>query len=101
LRPVPADEDMSAGSTETTLAVDAERDRIIAEAQAMARDIVAEAERAAQDIMARAVKIKDEADRVLDDAKNKAVSLQRRAEATPALAEKIAEGRRLIDALTG
>jgi hypothetical protein len=66
---------MMVGSIETTLAVDAERDRIIAEAQAMARDIVAEAERAAQDIVVRAVKIKAEADRALDDAKSKAACI--------------------------
>jgi vacuolar-type H+-ATPase subunit H len=77
----------------------AERERIIAEAQATARNIVAEAERAAQDIVARAVKIKAEADRALDDAKSKAVCIQKRAQAALALAENIAEGRRLIDAL--
>jgi hypothetical protein len=77
----------------------AERERIIAEAQATARNIVAEAERAAQDIVARAVKIKVEADRALDDAKSKAVCIQKRAQAALALAENIAEGRRLIDAL--
>ena len=79
----------------------AERERIIAEAQATARNIVAEAERAAQDIVARAVKIKAEADRALDDAKSKAVCIQKRAQAALALAENIAEGRRLIDALGG
>jgi vacuolar-type H+-ATPase subunit H len=79
----------------------AHAERIIAEAQATARDIVAEAERAAQDIVARAVKIKAEADRALDDAKSKAVCIQKRAQAALALAENIAEGRRLIDALGG
>ena len=79
----------------------AERERIIAEAQATARDIVAEAERAAQDIVANAVKIKAEADRTLDEAKKKAVCIQKRAQAALALAENIAEGRRLIDALAG
>jgi regulator of protease activity HflC (stomatin/prohibitin superfamily) len=49
----------------------AERERLIAEAQATARDILAEAEKAAQEIVARAVKIKAEADRALDDAKSK------------------------------
>src|ERR1700730_6496405 len=77
--------------------VHAERERIIAEAQATARDIVAEAERAAQDIIANAVKIKSEADRALE-AKKKAVCIQKRAQAALALAENIAEGRRLIDA---
>ena len=46
----------------------AERERLVAEAQAMARDILAEAERAAQDIVASAVKIKAEADRALASA---------------------------------
>jgi hypothetical protein len=78
---------------------DAQRERIIAEAQATARDIVAEAERAAQDIVANAVKTKAEADRALDEAKKKAVCIQKRAQAALALAENIAEGRRLIDAL--
>jgi regulator of protease activity HflC (stomatin/prohibitin superfamily) len=53
----------------------AERERLIAEAQATARDILAEAERAAQEIVARAVKIKAEADRALDDAKRLKVRL--------------------------
>jgi len=75
----------------------AERERLIAEAQATARDILAEAERAAQEIVARAVKIKAEADRALDDAKSKAVCIQKRAQAALALAESIAKGRRLID----
>jgi hypothetical protein len=79
----------------------AERERIIAEAQATARDIVAEAERAAQEIVARAVKVKTEVDRALDEAKKKAVCIQKRAQAALALAENIAEGRRLIDALAG
>jgi vacuolar-type H+-ATPase subunit H len=88
-------------ATEAVAIAHAERARIIAEAQATARDIVAEAERAAQDIVARAVKIKAEADRALDDAKSKAVCIQKRAQAALALAENIAEGRRLIDALGG
>ena len=79
----------------------AERERIIAEARATARDIVAEAERAAQDIVARAVKIKAEADRALDEAKSKAACIQKQAQAALALAENIAKGRRLIEALTG
>ena len=79
----------------------AERERIIAEAQATARDILAEAERAAQEIVARAVKIKAEADRALDDAKSKAVCIQKRAQAALALAESIAKGRRLIDTFGG
>src|ERR1700730_11885229 len=79
----------------------AERERLITEAQATARDILAEAERAAQEIVARAVKIKAEADRALDDAKSKAACIQKRAQAALALAENIAEGRRLIDALRG
>ena len=79
----------------------AERERIIAEAQATARDIVAEAERAAQDIVARAVKIKAEADRALDEAKSKAACIQKQAQAALELAENIAKGRRLIEALTG
>ena len=45
------------------------------------------------------MKIKAEADRALDDAKSKAVCIQKRAQAALALAENIAEGRRLIDAL--
>jgi parvulin-like peptidyl-prolyl isomerase len=53
----------------------AERERLIAEAQATARDILIEAERAAQEIVARAVKIKAEADRALDDAKSKSVTI--------------------------
>ena len=69
--------------------------------QVTARAIIAEAERAAQDLVARAVKIKAEADRALDDAKSKAVCIQKRAQAALALAENIAEGRRLIDALGG
>jgi hypothetical protein len=81
--------------------VHAERERIIAEAQATARDIVAEAERAAKDIIANAVKIKAEADRALDESKRKAVCIQKRAQAALALAENIAEGRRLINALAG
>jgi vacuolar-type H+-ATPase subunit H len=88
-------------AAEAGAVVRAERERIIAEAQATARDIVAEAERAAQDIVASAVKIKAEADRALDDAKSKAVCIQKRAQAALALAENIAEGRRLIDALGG
>jgi hypothetical protein len=84
---------------ETDAIAHTERERIIAEAQATARAIVAEAERAAQDIVARAVKIKDEADRALDEAKSKAVCIHKRAQAALALAENIAEGRRLIDAL--
>ena len=77
----------------------AERERIIAEAQATARDILAEAERAAQEIVASAVKIKAEADRALDDAK--AVCIQKRAQAALAPAESIAKGRRLIDTFGG
>jgi vacuolar-type H+-ATPase subunit H len=88
-------------AAEAGAVVRAERERIIAEAQATARDIVAEAERAAQDIVANAVKIRAEADRALDDAKSKAVCIQKRAQAALALAENIAEGRRLIDALGG
>jgi hypothetical protein len=42
------------------------------------------------------VKIKAEADRALDDAKSKAVCIQKRAQAALALAESIAKGRRLI-----
>ena len=49
----------------------------------------------------RAVKIKAEADRALDDAKSKAVCIQKRAQAALALAENIAEGRRLIVSLSG
>jgi hypothetical protein len=47
------------------------------------------------------VKIKAEADRALDEAKKKAVCIQKRAQAALALAENIAEGGRLIDALAG
>jgi hypothetical protein len=65
----------------------------------MARDIIAEAERAAQDIVATAMKIKAEADRTLEDARSKAACIQKRAQAAVALAENIAQGRRLIDAL--
>ena len=79
----------------------AERERIIAEAQATARDILAEAERAAQDIVARAVKIKAEADRALDEARSKAVCIQKRAQAALVLAEKLAESRRMIDTFGG
>src|SRR6516164_8919267 len=79
----------------------AERERLIADARATARDIVAEAEKAAQDIVARAVKLKAEADRMLDDAKSKAACIEKRAQAALALAENIAEGRRLILALSG
>ena len=78
-----------------------ERERLITEACATARDIVAEAERAAQDIVARAVKIKAEADRLLDGAKSKAACIEKRAQAALALAENIAECRRLILALSG
>jgi hypothetical protein len=60
---------------------------------------VTEAERAAQEIVARAVKA--EADRALDDAKSKAVCIQKRAQAALALAESIAKGRRLIDTFGG
>jgi hypothetical protein len=74
---------------------------IIADAQITARAIIAEAERAAQDLVARAVKIKSDADRALDDARSKAVCIHKRAQAALALAENIAEGRRLIDALSG
>ena len=91
---------LAAATTElAAVEFDAQRGRIIAEAQATARDIVAEAERAAQDIVANAVKTKAEADRALDEAKKKAVCIQKRAQAALALAENIAEGRRLIDAL--
>src|ERR1700730_17774037 len=103
LLPSPADALVSAkvhlAEADAVATVRAERERIIAEAQATAHDIVAEAERAAQDILARAVKIKAEADRALEDAKSKAVCIQKRAQAALALAENIAEGRRLIDAL--
>jgi cell division septum initiation protein DivIVA len=78
-----------------------DRQRVIDEAQAMARNILAEAERAAQDIVARAVKIKAEADRALDDAKSKAACIQKRAQAALALAESIAKGRHLIDTFGG
>ena len=74
-----------------------DRQRLIAEARAMARDILAEAERAAQDIVASAVKIKAEADRALDEARSKAVCIQKRAQAALALAENIAKSRRMID----
>jgi len=74
----------------------AERERLIADARAAAR----EAE-SAQDIVTRAVKIKAEADRMLDDAKSKAACIEKRAQAALALAENIAEGRRLILALSG
>jgi regulator of protease activity HflC (stomatin/prohibitin superfamily) len=48
---------LAAATTElAAVEFDAQRGRIIAEAQATARDIVAEAERAAQDIVANAVK---------------------------------------------
>jgi hypothetical protein len=59
------------------------------------------AERAAQEIVARAVKIKAEADRALDDAKSKAVCIQKRAQAALALAESIVKGRRLINMFGG
>ena len=78
----------------------AERERILAEAHGTARDILAEAESAAQDILARAVKMKAEADRVLEEANRKAVCMYKRAQAALALAENIAEGRRLIGVLT-
>ena len=84
-------------AAEVEVLAHAERERLIAEAQATARDIVAEAERAAQEIVARAVKIKADADGALDDAKSKAVCIQKRAQAALALAESIAKGRRLID----
>ena len=42
-----------------------------------------------------------EADRALDDAKSKAVCIQKRAQAALALAESIAKGRRLIDTFGG
>jgi hypothetical protein len=45
------------------------------------------------------VKIKAEADRALEDAKSKAVCIQKRAQVALALAENIADGRRLIYAL--
>ena len=47
------------------------------------------------------MKIKAEADRTLDDSKSKAACIQKRAQAALALAENIAEGRRLIDTLRG
>jgi alkanesulfonate monooxygenase SsuD/methylene tetrahydromethanopterin reductase-like flavin-dependent oxidoreductase (luciferase family) len=75
--------------------------RRLAEARAMARDILAEAERAAQDIVASAVKIKAEADRALDEARSKAMCIQKRAQAALALAENIAKSRRMIDTLSG
>ena len=84
-------------AAEVELLAHAEQERIIADAQATARDILAEAERAAQDIVARAVKIKAEADRALDEARSKAVCIQKRAQAALALAESIAKGRRLIE----
>jgi vacuolar-type H+-ATPase subunit H len=77
-----------------------ERERLIVEARATARNIVAEAESAAQEIVARAVKIMAEADRMLDDAKSKVTRIEKRAQAALALAENIAEGRRLILALS-
>jgi vacuolar-type H+-ATPase subunit H len=86
---------------ETEAVATAHAERIIAEAQTTARDIIAEAERAAQDLVARAIKIQAEADRALDDARSKAVCIQKRAQAALALAENIAEGRRLIVALSG
>jgi vacuolar-type H+-ATPase subunit H len=86
---------------ETDAVAIARAERIIADAQTTARDIIAEAERAAQDLVARAIKIQAEADRALDDAKSKAVCIQKRTQAALALAENIAEGRRLIDALSG
>jgi hypothetical protein len=99
---------MSALATQAQLAVAeveaqafAERERIIAAAENMARDIIAEAERAAQDLVAEAMKIKAEADRMLDETKSKAACIQKRAQAALALAENIAQGRRLIDALGG
>jgi hypothetical protein len=81
--------------------VHVDRQCLIAEARAMARDILAEAERAAQDIVASAVKIKAEADRALDEARSKAVCIQKRAQAALALAENIAKSRRMIDTLGG
>ena len=77
-----------------------ERERLIAEARAAARNIVAEAERAAQDIVARAIKIRGEADRMVDDAKSKATRIEKRAQGALALAENIAECRRLMLALS-
>ena len=57
-----ADASLVTGDQLATAEVDslgiAERERLMAEARAAARDIVAEAERAAQDIVARAIKIK-------------------------------------------
>jgi hypothetical protein len=47
------------------------------------------------------VKIKAEADRALDEAKSKAACIQKQAQAALELAENIAKGRRLIEALTG
>jgi hypothetical protein len=47
------------------------------------------------------VKIKAEADRALDEARSKAVCIQKRAQAALALAESIAKGRRLIDTFGG
>jgi hypothetical protein len=85
--------------TEIVAITYAERERVIAEAQAVARAIIVEAERAAQDIVARAMQIMAEADRALDDAKSKALSIQKRAQAALALAENVAKSRRLIDAL--
>jgi hypothetical protein len=103
LSALPADALVSAKLqlTETEAVATAHAERIIADAEATARDIIAEAERAAQDLVARAIKIKAEADRALDDARGKAVCIQKRAQAALALAENIAEGRRLIDALSG
>jgi hypothetical protein len=46
------------------------------------------------------VKVKAEADRVLEDANSKAVCMHKRAQAAVALAENIDEGRRLVDVLT-
>ena len=45
--------------------------------------------------------VNSEADRALDDAKSKAVCIQKRAQAALALAESIAKGRRLIDTFGG
>src|ERR1700730_6368419 len=103
LTALPADALVSAKLqlTETEAVATAHAERIIADAEATARDIIAEAERAAQDLVVRAIKIKAEADRALDDARGKAVCIQKRAQAALALAENIAEGRRLIDALSG
>jgi type I site-specific restriction endonuclease len=43
----------------------------------------------------------DEADRALDEARSKAVCIQKRAQAALALAENIAKSRRMIDTLGG